>query len=330
MIFFYCSKKSIRQKLQSCLIGVVLALTMTSASLAMEEGRASFTAQAVCAFRAIGANDPDPKVRNPDHMAEKMLGQTYWRQSNLVYSLQQMKTGHRVSGLPTMHWVTARTLHVDHTLKQAVDDGARQVVILGAGYDSRAYRMRDTMPQVKFFEVDFPATQSDKLERLAQLLGSVPDWVGYAPIDFNKQALGEVLEIAGYQEKIKTFFVWEGVTYYLNAAAVENTLRFIAQNSAPGSRVFFDYMYQPVIEGDYRYPHSQRLADRVRSFGEPWTYGLKPYGVAPLVRQCGLSLLSDLGPKEFTQRYLLGSDGIKVGEPLQFLSLALAQVPDNR
>jgi len=185
------------------------------------------------------------------------------------------------------------------------------------------------MPLVTFFEVDFPATQEDKLRRLTQILGTPPSWVRYAPIDFNKQKLKDVLVSAGYDPKAKTFFIWEGVTYYLEESAVGSTLRFIAKNSAPGSRVFFDYMYQPVIAGDYRYPHSQYLAEKVRSAGEPWTYGIEPYGAKSLARKYGLTLISDLGPKEFSQKYLMGGDGIQIGEPLQFLSLALAKVPES-
>ncbi len=122
--------------------GIAWVLSQAASGLAMEEGRPSFTAQAVCAFRAIGAQDPDPKVRNPDHMAERLLGRHYWDNSGLTPFLKRMKAGQRPITLPTLYWITARTHHVDRVLKQAVKDGARQVVILGAGYDSRAYRFR--------------------------------------------------------------------------------------------------------------------------------------------------------------------------------------------
>ena len=314
----------------SLALAVAMAIGSTGAGMAVEEGRPSSTAQSVCAFRAIGAHDPDPTVRNPDHLAEKLLGQAFWDHSGLTYYLREMKAGRRALGLPTLYWITARTLHVDALLKQAVQDGIRQVVILGAGYDSRAYRLHDAMPGVTFFEADFPATQEDKLRRLTHILGTLPAWVRYAPIDFNKQTLKDVLQKAGYRTDTKTFFIWEGVVMYLEEAAVANTLRYIAKNSAPGSQVFFDYMYKPVVDGDFRYPYSQSLAERVRSVGEPWTYGLEPYGAESLARKCGLVLVPDLGPKEFTRYYLMGSDGVQIGEPLQFLSLALAKVPARK
>ena len=325
----YCKKTSL-PGIRVLIIGVIMALTMASASLAMEEGRASYTAQAVCAFRAIGAYNPDAKVRNPDHLAEKMLDAEFWNTSSLKFYFEEAKEGNAASSLPTLHWITARTLHIDQALKQAVKDGAQQVVILGAGFDSRAYRLRSALPEATFFEVDFPATLDAKLKQLREILGALPPWVRYAPIDFNKQTLGDVLKKAGYRTDLETFFIWEGVTMYLDEAAVKSTLGFIANNCAPGSHVFFDYMYQPVIEGDYRYPHSRRLAERVKFVGEPYTFGLQPYGAEAFLRQCGLSLISDLGPKEFTSAYLMGSDGKPIGEPLTFLNLVLAEVPRER
>ncbi len=310
--------------------GIIMALIMASASLAMEEGQVSYTARACAAFRAIGAHNPDPKIRNPDYLAEKMLGPEFWATSSLRYYYENVKNGWRINGPATLHYLTARTLHIDRALKQAVKDGAQQVVVLGAGFDSRAYRFRNTMPAVHFFEVDFPATLEAKLQQLTRILGEPPKWVRYAPIDFNKQQLEEVLQKAGFRRDVRTFFIWEGVTMYLDEDAVKGTLKFIARRSAPGSRVFFDYIYQPVIEGDYRYPGSRRIAERVRSVGEPYTYGIDPFGAEDLLRMCGLSLISDMGHKAFTKNYLIGSDGYPVGEPLTFLNFVLAQVPEQQ
>jgi methyltransferase (TIGR00027 family) len=88
------------------------------------------------------------------------------------------------------------------------------VVLLGAGFDSRAYRFRDTAPGIRFFEVDLPELQKEKKAKVAALLGSLPENVTYVPIDFNSQQLEGVLRKAGYENTIPTFFNWEGADYF--------------------------------------------------------------------------------------------------------------------
>ena len=88
------------------LLVTALLLVLAESGVAVEEGRPSFTAQAVCAFRAIGSHDPDPKVRNPDHLAEKMLGPEYWDHSGLAHDLREMKAGRRPVEMPVLHWIT--------------------------------------------------------------------------------------------------------------------------------------------------------------------------------------------------------------------------------
>jgi methyltransferase (TIGR00027 family) len=146
--------------------------------------------------------------------------------------------------------VLARTCLIDACLRQALDNGARQVVILGAGYDSRAYRTQHPA-QPRFFEVDFPPTQEYKKIRVREIFGWPPDGVVYVPIDFQKDNLVATLQNAGYQRNQRTFFIWEGVTYYLREAEVDSTLRFVAAESAPGSSIVFDYALDRVIRGEH-------------------------------------------------------------------------------
>ena len=104
---------------------------------------------------------------------------------------------------------------IDDTLRQAVKDGASQVVILGAGCDSRAYRFEQLLRSAKVFEVDFPPTQEYKKLRVREVLGHAPKNVVFVPIDFDRGDLGKVIRAAGYRPDRKTAFVWEGVTYYI-------------------------------------------------------------------------------------------------------------------
>jgi methyltransferase (TIGR00027 family) len=307
---------------------LLVATLLTPAAWAVESGMLSITAEGTTAARAIFAQHPDPKVRNDDHLAMKLVAPEYWH-----YSLMKpdYKTGVRVTKtfrFDTNYYVNARTKHMDALLRQAAKDGVVQVVNLGAGYDSRAYRFRDSMPEARFFEIDLPAMIAEKKRRIKAALGRVPDDVAYVPIDFNTQTIPGELKKAGYDTGKKTFFIWEGVTYYISGEAVDSTLRFIATGSAPGSSVVFDYMPSGVIDGDYQtYPDIRRLAFWVAYRGEPFIFGIPEGQSRSYVSKRGLKVISDLNPKDLEAKYLTRSDGSLDGPCPSAFRIMHAAVP---
>lgn len=152
-------------------------------------------------------------------------------------------------GPGAMAFQVARARYIDDYLSSSIADGLRQSVILGAGFDSRAYRFPGLKGQVKTFEVDHPATQRVKLARLEKTFVSVPKHVTYVPVDFDRDNLGDRLYSSGYDNKLKTLFIWEGVTFQLRRSAVDDTLGFVAHNSGPGSSIIFGYTHKPVSNG---------------------------------------------------------------------------------
>jgi methyltransferase (TIGR00027 family) len=142
-------------------------------------------------------------------------------------------------GLPVAV-MTYRTKGFDEALLDAVQNGATQVVVLGAGFDSRAYRFQSQLGNVRVMEVDYGPTQAYKRQRLGETLELIPSNVSFVPMDFTKDNLLEQLRNAGYSEQQNTFFLWEGVTYYLPESAVKDTLHFVRDHSASGSRIAFD------------------------------------------------------------------------------------------
>jgi len=306
-----------------------LAFLFTLPAVAVEKGKTSTTAEAVCAFRSIAALDPDPKTRNPDYMAKHFVNPAM---VGIIPGLGMKFDGAKIA-IDTMdtgvfYYVNARTHHMDNMLKQALDDGVSQVVILGAGFDSRAYRFHEHYPKVRFFEIDLPTTIQDKQNRVEKILGRKPDWVTYVPIDFNTQTLDEVLTKAGITKDRKTFYIWEGVTYFISGMGVDNTLNFIAEHSAPGSRLVFDYMLEDVVQGlDYS-PYGARMTVFwVAMQGEPYVFGIAPENLESYLKHYGLKLLSDLGPQQLSRRYLIDSQGRPRGKIAEFLRIAHVEVP---
>ena len=327
MLSNHCSRRSLSCRLR--FMGLLLCIIfITPAAWAVESGMLSITAEGVTAARAIFAQHPDPKVRNDDYLAMKLVAPEYWH-----YSLMKpdYKTGVLITKmfrLNTNYYVNARTKHMDALLKQAAKDGAVQVVNLGVGYDSRAYRFRDAMPKARFFEIDLPAMIEEKKRRLKLALGKVPDYVAYVPIDFNTQNIPDELKKAGYDPSKKTFFIWEGVTYYISGEAVDSTLRFITTQSAPGSSVVFDYMPLGVIQRDFeKFPDARRLSFWVAYRGEPFIFGIPEGQSTAYVSKHGLKVLSDLKPKDLEERYLTRSDGTLDGPCTSAFRIMHASVP---
>ncbi len=319
---FYSRRIAIISLLAACLLAADLLLA-TALALAVEPGHVSRTAQTTCSYRAIGAKDPDPKTRNPDYLAEKFMGQTY----NFAVEIERIRRIPRKS----YFYVTARTKHIDALLEKALRSGTSQVVILGAGLDSRGLRFHQQFPNVKFFELDLPATQEFKRGLVEKSVGPPPKTLVFAPIDFNTQTLGQVLTQAGYDPKAKTFFIWEGVTYYICGDAVDGTLRFIAENSAPGSSVVFDYTLDEVVNGDFRrFPNARKAIAWLNSLGEPWVFGIADGQSAKFVGKHGLLVLSDLGKVEMTKRYLTTSSGEVFGPMSGYIRIMHAAVPQAK
>jgi methyltransferase (TIGR00027 family) len=194
-------------------------------------------------------------------------------------------------------------------------------VILGAGLDSRAYRMKHLMRNVTVFEVDYGPTQAYKKMRVEEIFGSLPAHVVYVSIDFTRESLSDVLLKAGYLIGRVTFFVWEGVTYYIPEKAVRSTLRFVAA-SAPGSAIAFDGKNKSFIDwlaaslaSPERVPKAlQPVLMQQRQFiewGEPWIFGFPDGREREFLFGEGLDLreLLHMGGPEAQRRYLTRRDG---------------------
>jgi methyltransferase (TIGR00027 family) len=299
-----------------------LALLASCAQTLAASGRVSQTAEAVCALRAVAAQHPDPKVRNPDYLAERFVGEAFWQAS--PYRSDPARARHN----PNYFFVNARTHHMDALLVEALTGGATQVVNLGAGFDSRAYRFRERFPQARFFELDLPAMIAAKRERVARIFGAVPERVTLVATDFNSRPLDEVLREAGHDRAQRTFFIWEGVTMYLPEAANLSTLRVIRSTSAPGSSVAFDYMLDTALRSGGTGPYGARsTAAWVASVGEPFLTGWSQSQAAAIATREGLVVASDLGPVELTARYLTGTDGQPDGMMGEFQRIIHLRVP---
>jgi methyltransferase (TIGR00027 family) len=210
-------------------------------------------------------------------------------------------------------YVLARTRVFDEAFVDALDNGISQIVLLGAGMDTRALRFQDKNKGAKIFELDIDATQRYKREVLERKKVVLPPELVFVSIDFNKQRLADVLIEAGYQEGQKTLFLWEGVTMYLEAETVDSTLAFIRGSAAKGSIVVFDYVRASVLRYENTLYGENAIRGTVARAEEGWIYGIEDGAIKGFLAERGFKLISHYLPSDLAAAYLTADDGTKFG-----------------
>ncbi len=270
----------------------------------MDDGRPSATALGAAFLRAVHQILDQPRILE-DPLAIRILGS---KSESALRSYREQNEARRA----LRAFIVLRSRYAEDELARAVQRGVRQYVILGAGLDTFPYRNPYPLSKLRVFEVDHPATQSWKRRQLRQAEIAIPDSVTYAPVDFEKQTLGDGLRRAGFKKEEPAFFSMLGVVIYLTKSAVVETLQFVASLPS-GSEIVFDYSVSPP-----QLPESQRsahesAAKRVAALGEPWITYLDPTTFAVELRQMGFGMLEDIGPEEANRRYFQDrSDGLQI------------------
>jgi methyltransferase (TIGR00027 family) len=223
-------------------------------------------------------------------------------------------------------WVlhfAGRSRFAEDAAEAAMKEGVRQIVILGAGYDTYAYR-RKIGPETRVFEVDQPATQLRKLERLARAGIPIPDNLTFVSVDFEHEALADRLIEAGFDPAAPSFFIWLGVVYYLTEEAVAATLHHVG--SMPSVQVVFDYL-TPLpddLSPELR-AQAEAMSKRIAEFGEPSRTRYVPEALHALISECGLRVVEDLAPVDIFNRFLGQiSPGVHPARGWRFLRAASA------
>ncbi|MFD6156226.1 class I SAM-dependent methyltransferase [Nocardia sp. NPDC060256] len=267
----------------------------------MEGGKASRTAFATAHARAYHQMAPEPRVFT-DPLAVSITGVTAAELADqsvaATAGLSSTEAAfHRVRRL----FLAARSRFAEETVADAVADGVRQVVILGAGLDTFAYRNPD--PALRVFEVDHPATQAWKRQLLAAAGIAVPDSLTFAPVDFESETLAAGLASAGFARDQPAAFVWLGVVMYLSREAIQSTLRYMAAQATP-VRLAFDYIPPAADAAPEHRAQLQARADRLAALGEPLLSHFTAAELAAELRTAGFDDVEDLSALELLAGYV--------------------------
>jgi methyltransferase (TIGR00027 family) len=269
----------------------------------MQEGQFSRTAQKVAIRRAAHQLLDDPKVLD-DPLALRIIG------AEAAEELQSSPRERHGFSRAFRAFMAARSRYAEDQIAQAVANGVKQCVVLGAGLDT--FACRNPHPELRVFEVDHPATQSWKHGQLHAAGIAIPQSLTFVPVDFERQVLADELRQAGFRENEPAFFSWLGVTPYLSHAAFASTLSFVAK-MPEGSGVVFDFSIDRKLLNPGQRIAADALANRVAAAGEPFQLFLDPAELQQELKGLGFRRTEFLDREHLNARYFHNrADGLRV------------------
>lgn len=265
----------------------------------MKKTQTSTTAQGMATIRAVETGKPANKRICTDPLARKFVSPGYF----LLERAFNAYTEWRSPGF--IGFIVCRTRYIDDYLEQCLLNDTKQVVILGAGLDSRAYRFVALKGQVEVFEVDQPVTQAAKIAQVKKIFHEIPQHVIYVPIDFNQENLDKLGDF-DYQRSEKTLYICEGVFTYLKPEAVEATLAWVRLNSASRSSIIFDYIYPSAFSGDHIREEVKLNQWTQRFTGEALIFAIEKEKIEEYMTGHGFIDVTNASAEDFKNLYCTG------------------------
>jgi methyltransferase (TIGR00027 family) len=302
----------------------------------MVTDKASMTALGVAYLRAWHCRRHEPKVfsdtcawdlitdEERDGFADIVLDAFARHRPDRVSDDRSETLDRAVAWYAATSLVVARSAFSEQCLRDAIDRGVDQYVIVGAGMDTFAVREPAIASRIRIFEIDHPATQAFKRERTAFANHALPANLYFAPADFERDTVATALSRTPFDADRPGFFAWHGVTMYLTGQAIAATLESISGIAAPGSEIVFDYWDAIGFDPFKRSREVSDMFELVAGFGEPFVSGFEPAELGQVLAKHGFALIEDLGPQEQMQKFFEGrADGIR---PFDIARIAHARV----
>ena len=273
--------------------------------------KSSRTAGMTCLSRAVSSLETTDAWRSDDSLAVRLLPgllRVLVRSPLLRSAYQRF-----LAPAGIYEYVIARTKLIDDVFRQALDESFDQILLFGAGFDTRALRLQAAAQRVRVFELDAPTTQDAKIRQYARRHLSAPSNLVFVPVDFAKEAVPDKLDAAGFRKGRKSLFILEGLLMYLEAESVRTTWKVLEEYAGSGSWVVFDYVQAAFLRGGSALYGGEKLMRRVSLAGEPWTFGMEPKEVALFLDGYGFSVREHLNAEDLEARYFQDEHGQVVG-----------------
>jgi methyltransferase (TIGR00027 family) len=295
------------------------------------EQQPSETAMFAALRRALANKRYANERLGPDYLAECFLPAhfRFFLQFRRVRANTRDKLDSLLPGLS--EYVIARTAYFDDLFKDALKNRLPQIALLGAGYDSRAYRFAKMNEGTRVFELDIAPTQERKKKCLERARVEIPQQVKFVPINFNEEPLGEVLEESGFENGEVALFIWEGVSYYLDMESVDATLDYISHLANRESSIALDYAVSLSDENVNDYYGAKEFARIMREqhADEELKFSVDEGEIGSFLRQRDLKIVDHLDNEEIERAYLVDEDGLSTGRMTGHFRFVVASPRDE-
>jgi methyltransferase (TIGR00027 family) len=263
----------------------------------------SRTAEFTCMSRAASSFETEPHYHGGDGIAPLLV-------PGLVRTLLRAPVGRAafrrlLAPRGLYEYVIARTKYIDTAFAQALNDRVAQIVLFGAGFDTRAVRFERDLGSARVFELDVLLTQAAKIARYRELGLTLPPNLAFVAIDFERDSIAEKLAASGFRAGGRSLFILEGVLMYLAPDAVDRTFRSLRALAGAGSRLVFDYVRTSMLAGE--------AAQAVAEVNESWQFGLEPERLADFLSAYGFTVTDHLDPAALERLYFTQPDGRVAG-----------------
>jgi len=269
--------------------------------------KTSRTAEMTCVSRAASYFEKKLQYKSDDYIAPKLLP---------LFLFLLIKVGairriykNKLSPKGIYEYVIARTKFIDAIFRNAVTNGFDQVLILGAGFDSRGIRFLKDDSTMKVFELDAPVTQTAKINQLRNRKIPINKNIIFIPIDFDKESLRDKLIDSGFDKKKRSLFILEGLIMYLNQEAVDSTFKTIGEFAGTNSEIVFDYIYASVLRRENLYFGENEILDIVAKANEAWTFGIEKGEIEVFLRKYNFRLIGNHDSEDLENKYFRNEEG---------------------
>ena len=272
------------------------------------ESKTSRTAEYTCMTRAASFYEKRPQYKSNDYIAPKLLPKLFIPVIKIGV-LRKLFTNKFPSGM--YEYVIARTKFIDSVFKRAVLNGFDQILIFGAGFDSRGIRFGDINKKTRIFELDAPVTQEAKINQFKKRGIAIDPNIVFISINFNKESLEDKLIESGFKAGKKSLFILEGLTMYLDPEAIDSTFHIIDQFAGEGSEIIFDYVYSSVLRGENIYYGESEVLNQLKNTNEPWSFGIEKGKLESFLKAKNLKLIESLNSSDLEKKFFF-----KDGKPV--------------
>ncbi len=271
------------------------------------ESTTSRTAELTCLSRAASTMEKNPYYRSDDSIAPLLLPNGFKTFMRVPLFRRLFMKLFAPQGI--YEYVIARTKYIDAVFRQALNDRFDQVLIFGAGFDTRAIRFHELNKNTRIFEMDVPTTQQAKIGQYQKRGVVTPPELHSIAIDFDKESLPEKLDKAGFKKGKRTLFLMEGLLMYLQPVSVTETFQTIQEYAGKGSLIVFDYVQASAINKERRSFGEDKIVNMVSGAGETWYFGMEKGQIEQFLSKYAMRLVDHKNAKELEETYFTDSAG---------------------